>query len=70
MQTKTKSFIEAISNTVVGLFISFMVQVIIYPLLDIEVSTGQKFIITAVFFTVSIVRGYLIRRFFNRSEDE
>jgi len=65
MQTKKKSLIEAVSNTIIGLGTSFLIQLIIYPVLNIPVSIGQNIIITAVFFIVSIIRSYLIRRLFN-----
>jgi hypothetical protein len=65
MQTKKKSLIEAISNTIIGLGTSFLIQLIIYPVLNIPVSIGQNIIITAVFFIVSIIRSYLLRRLFN-----
>ena len=65
MQSKTKSIIEAVSNTVIGLLTAFIIQIIIYPLLNIEVSINQNIIITFVFFIVSIIRSYLVRRLFN-----
>jgi len=65
-QTKGKSLIEATVNTLIGLLTSFVLQLILYPLLDIKVSLNQNIIITLVFFIVSIIRGYLIRRFFNK----
>jgi hypothetical protein len=65
MQTKKKSLIEAVSNTIIGLGTSFCIQLIIYPVLNIPVSIGQNIIITAVFFIVSIIRSYLVRRLFN-----
>jgi len=65
MQTKKKSLIEAVSNTIIGLGTSFLIQLIIYPVLNIPVSIGQNIIITAVFFIVSIIRSYLVRRLFN-----
>ena len=68
MQSKKHSIIESVANTVIGLVTSFIIQLIIYPLLDIPVSIGQNIIITFVFFTVSIIRGYLIRRLFNKKE--
>ena len=67
-QKKTKSLIESITNTVIGLISSFIIQLIIYPTLKIEVSISQNIIITLVFCIVSILRGYLIRRFFNNYE--
>lgn len=66
MQSKRKSLIEAVTNTVVGLVTSFVIQLIIYPVLNIPVTIGQNVLITFVFFAASIVRGYLLRRVFNR----
>ena len=66
MQTKNKSIIESLTNTVTGLLTSFLIQIVIYPLLDIPVTVGQNILITLVFFIASFLRGYLIRRFFNK----
>jgi len=65
-QKKKHSLIEAIAGTVIGLLTSFAIQLVIYPLLNIPVTIGQNVIITSVFFVVSICRGYLVRRFFNK----
>jgi len=70
MQTKRMSIIESVSNTLIGLLTSFIIQLIIYPTLDIKVSIGQNVIITFVFFIASIVRGYLVRRFFTKIKYE
>lgn len=66
MQSKNKSIVESLTNTVTGLLTSFLIQIIIYPLLDIPVTVGQNVLITLVFFIASFLRGYLIRRFFNK----
>lgn len=66
MQTKKHSLLESLTNVIVGLLMSFLTQLIIYPILDIEVSLNQNIIITAVFFIISFVRGYVIRRIFNK----
>lgn len=65
-QTKNKSIIEAVTNTVVGLLTSFLIQMIIYPLMGIPVSFEQNIIITTIFFIVSFTRSYALRRLFNR----
>ena len=70
MQSKKYSIIESVTNTLIGLVTSFIIQLIIYPLLDIPVSIGQNIIITFVFLIVSIIRGYLIRRLFNKKDNE
>ena len=65
-QSKKQSVYESITNVVVGLVISFIIQLILYPLLNIEVSLNQNIFITFVFFVVSFIRGYVIRRIFNK----
>lgn len=65
-QTKQKSLIESIVQTLIGLGTSIVLQMILYPMMGIPVSFSQNLIITAVFFIVSIVRGYFVRRIFNK----
>lgn len=65
-QSKKHSALESITNVVIGLIMSIVTQMILYPILGIPVTFSQNLIITAVFFVISFVRGYVIRRFFNR----
>jgi hypothetical protein len=65
-QSKKHSAIESITQTVIGLITSFIIQIILYPLLDIPVTFSQNLIITFVFFVASFLRGYVIRRYFNK----
>lgn len=65
-QTKKQSLIESIAQTIIGLGTSLVIQLIIYPLLNIPVTFSQNLIITFVFFVASVIRGYLVRRFFNK----
>lgn len=64
-QTKQKSFIESVIQTIIGLGTSILIQIIIYPIMGIPVTFSQNLIITIVFFAVSIVRGYFVRRIFD-----
>lgn len=66
MQTKTLSLIEAITNTLAGLIVAFLVQIIIYPIMNIPVRIDQNIVITLVFTGVSIIRSYILRRIFNK----
>ena len=66
MQNKKQSLIEAIVATIIGLFTSFIIQIFLYPLMGIPISFSQNIIITLVFCLVSIIRGFLVRRMFNR----
>ena len=65
-QTKRKSFFESIVQTLIGLLTSVLIQFILYPLMGIPVTIFQNIIITLVFFFVSIIRGYLVRRLFDK----
>lgn len=65
-QNKKQSLIESIVQTMIGLATSFLIQLVIYPFLNIPVTFSQNIIITAVFFVASIIRGYFVRRIFNK----
>ena len=65
-QTRKESVIETITQTIVGLGFSFVIQVVLYPILGIPVTFNQNVIITIVFFAASLFRGYFIRRIFNK----
>jgi len=69
MQTKKHSLIESVTNTLIGLVTSFIIQLIIYPVLNIPVTINQNIIITFVFLMVSIIRSYIIRRIFNNKQN-
>jgi uncharacterized membrane protein (DUF485 family) len=66
MQSKKHSFIESAVQTFIGLAVSFVIQLIIYPLMSIPVTFSQNILITLVFTVASILRGYVIRRIFNK----
>jgi len=65
-QNKKHSLIESATQTIIGLITSFLIQIVIYPMLNIPVTFSQNVIITLVFFIASIVRGYFVRRVFNK----
>lgn len=66
MQSKKHSLIESITNTLIGFMVSLLIQLIIYPVMGIPVKFSQNIIITLVFTIVSILRGYIVRRIFNK----
>ena len=68
MQTKKQSVFESISQTLIGLCTSILIQLLLYPAMGIPVTFSQNLIITIVFFLVSIIRGYLVRRYFNNKK--
>jgi high-affinity Fe2+/Pb2+ permease len=64
-QSKKQSIFESVIQTLIGLATSILVQITIYPLMGIPVTFSQNLVITTVFFVVSMIRGYLVRRCFN-----
>jgi len=64
-QKRRISLLESVINSILGLITSFLIQIFIYNLLNIEVRIDQNILITIVFFTASILRNYIIRRLFN-----
>jgi hypothetical protein len=60
------SFIEAVSNVIIGYGTAIGIQLLIFPYFDIRVSIGANLIIGAIFTVVSIARSYVVRRCFEK----
>ena len=65
MQTKRQSLIETLTSVFVGWLIGVILNMLVLPLFDYDVSLTDGVLISIIFTAVSVVRGYLIRRFFN-----
>ncbi len=65
-QTKLMSFIEACANVVIGFGINFAANLLVLPLFGFAVSASSAFQIGLIFTVISIARGYVIRRWFNK----
>lgn len=57
---------EAIISTAVGFFLAVVIQAWLYKLYDIKVTHSQNFQIVGVLTVVSVIRGYVLRRIFNK----
>lgn len=66
MQTKTQSLIESTTNTMIGFGVALATQLVVFPCFGIKVSLSDNILIGSIFTLVSILRGYLVRRLFNR----
>ncbi len=64
-QTKLESLAEVLINVAIGWGIAFITQLIVFPLFGIHVPLSSQFWISVIFTIVSIIRGYVIRRWFN-----
>ena len=66
MQTKLQSLIESATNILIGYIFAVLSQIAIFPLFDINVPLSDNLLIGAYFTLISLVRSYVIRRYFNR----
>jgi hypothetical protein len=64
-QSKRSSAREVLVNILIGYGISFAANAVILPLYGFQISMHQNLQIGAVFTVISIVRAYVIRRYFN-----
>lgn len=64
-QTRLLSFIESSANTAVGYVTAIMTQLIVFPMFDIHIKLHENLVIGAIFTVISLIRGYIIRRYFN-----
>lgn len=65
MQTKLSSFIEACINTAIGFVISMVLCIVVYPWFGHAFTFNENLGITLIFTVVSVIRGYVVRRWFN-----
>lgn len=70
MQSRLNSFYETCVNIFIGYWINFLGNWFILPLFGFKVTFSQNIQIGLLFTIVSILRSYLIRRFFNKKEKE
>lgn len=64
-QTKVGSLIESAMNIMIGYGVALLSQIIIFPLFEIHISLTTNLWIGAWFTVISLVRSYIIRRWFN-----
>ena len=69
MQTKYQSLIESLTNILIGYLTALLSQVLIFPLFDIDVSFQDNLLIGLYFTIISLLRSYLVRRYFNKRVD-
>jgi hypothetical protein len=65
MQTRWMSFIEAVTNIVVGYGLAVLTQIIVFPLFGLYASLSDNLLMGAAFTTISLARSYVLRRLFN-----
>jgi hypothetical protein len=64
-QSKLDSLIEACVNTAFGFCITLVISGPIYWACGVTVNRGQLMLVTILFTVVAVVRGYVVRRWFD-----
>lgn len=65
-QTKKKSFIEALINTFIGFMVTLIFSPLIYWMCDVKMSIPKMNVVALLFTVLSVIRNYVIRRWFNK----
>ena len=68
MQTKKQSFIESLTSVFVGWLIGVILNMLVLPIFDYNITVIDSLWVSLIFTVVSVIRGYVIRRFFNSKE--
>ena len=67
-QSKFHSFIEACTTVGSGMIVALAIQLLIFPLYDIDITLFQNVQIVMILTVTSIIRVYIVRRCFNKSK--
>lgn len=70
MQSRRMSLTEAITNVVVGYALAVVTQIIVFPWFGLQQSLGDNLALGLVFTSISLIRGYALRRLFARIDRE
>jgi hypothetical protein len=66
MQSRGMSLVEAATNVFVGYILAILTQMLVFPLFGIQAALAEHLAIGIAFVGVSLVRGYVLRRVFER----
>lgn len=65
MQTRKSSIIESLANVALGYMVALASQLAIFPVFGIHIPITSNIAIGLWFTVISLIRSYVIRRFFN-----
>ena len=68
MQSKKQSLIESLTSVFIGWLIGVILNILVLPLFDYNITVIDSLWVSLIFTVVSVIRGYIIRRFFNSKE--
>lgn len=65
-QSRRGSMLETVTSTAIGFIVSLVLTAAVLPAFGYPTTWAHDFWITCIFTVASIVRGYVVRRLFNR----
>lgn len=65
-QSRTMSLVETCAGTAAGFILTLILQALVYPLFGLHMTFATNLWLTIIFTVASIVRGYVLRRVFER----
>ena len=63
-QSRRLSLLEAVTNVTLGYVLAVATQIVVFPWFGLHASLGDNLGIGAVFTSISLIRGYVLRRLF------
>jgi hypothetical protein len=64
-QSRIGSMAETLLNIAIGFAVSVVITALVLPAYGHHVTLGDNISITTIFTVASVIRSYLVRRFFN-----
>lgn len=65
-QSRRISLVEAATNVIVGYALAVGMQIAVFPVFGIHIALGDQLVIGLAFTAIPLVRGYVLRRLFER----
>jgi hypothetical protein len=65
-QTKLQSLLESFVNIVIGYVTAIWSQLLVFPLFNISIPLTDNLLIGLYFTIISLIRSYIVRRYFNK----
>jgi hypothetical protein len=65
-QSRRMSLVEAATNVIVGYALAVGMQIVVFPVFGIRIALGDQLATGLAFTGVSLLRGYVLRRLFER----
>jgi len=65
-QTRVQSAVESVTNVIIGYSVNMLANFAVFPLFGWSISLEQNLMVGVIYTVISLVRSYLLRRFYNR----